>query len=225
MSKENIQKVNYDDFSGTFSQSRNGMKWEEIEYFLEKYTEVIDEKKILDIWCWNGRLLDSFIKSQFISDIDYFWIDASKGMIDEAKNKFWSDDFLVLDMLDLEKLKIKNFECVFFIASFHHLITIEERLKVLENLKKLVIPGSYIFMTNWALESSLNKEKYSLSVIENSKNEFWSKDFNIKIWEFERFYHSFSLEELKYLFEKTWYEIIENRLFDNDRNFISIIKA
>lgn len=220
-----MEKVNYDNFAGTFSSSRNGMKWEEIEYFFEKYAEFIDEKKILDIGCWNGRLLDHFIKSSFISDINYFWIDASYWMILEAKNKFWSEDFLVLDMLELDKLKVKNFECIFFIASFHHLLNIEERLKVLENLKKIIIPGSYVFMTNWALESSLNKKKYSSSIIENSKNEFWSKDFSIKIWEFKRFYHCFSLQELKYLFERTWYKIIENRLFSNERNFISIIKA
>jgi hypothetical protein len=102
---------------------------------------------------------------------------------------------------------------------------VEERIKVLENLKKIVLPWSYIFMTHWALESNINKEKYTHSIIENSQNEFWSKDFNIKIWEFERFYHCFSLQELKYLFEKTGYEIIENRLFENERNFISIIKA
>ncbi len=225
MSNENIKKVNYDQFAATFSESRNHMKWEEIEYFVEKYSEYIDEKKIIDIGCGNGRLLDHFIKSHYIFDIDYFWIDSSKWMVEEAKKKFGSDDFLVCDMLDLDRLPIKNFESVFFIASFHHLLTIEERIKVLEDLKKIVFPWSYIFMTNWALESEFNKQKYRLSVIENSQNEFWGKDFNIKIWEFERFYHCFSLQELEYLFEKTWYEIIENRLFENERNFISIIKA
>lgn len=220
-----MEKVNYDNFAGTFSASRNDMKWDEIEYFLEKYSDFINEKKILDVWCWNGRLLDHFIKSKFISDIDYFWIDASTWMINEAKNKFWSDDFLVLDMLDLDKLKVKNFESVFFIASFHHLLTIEERKKVLEDLKKIILPWTYVFMTNWALESELNKKKYEKSFINNSQNEFWSKDFSIKIWEFERFYHSFSLDELEYLFRETWYEIIENKLFENDRNFVSIIKA
>lgn len=225
MSNENIKKVNYDQFAATFSESRNHMKWEEIEYFVEKYSEYIDEKKIIDIGCGNGRLLDHFIKSHYIFDIDYFWIDSSKWMVEEAKKKFRSDDFLVCDMLDLDRLPIKNFESVFFIASFHHLLTIEERIKVLEDLKKIVLPWSYIFMTNWALESEFNKQKYRLSAIENSQNEFWGKDFNIKIWEFERFYHCFSLQELEYLFEKTWYEIIENRLFENERNFISIIKA
>lgn len=220
-----MNKVNYDEFASTFSSSRNDMKWQEIEYFLEKYTEFIDEKKILDIWCGSGRLLDHFIKSPYIFDIDYFWIDASLGMIDEAKKKFWGDDFMVLDMLDLGKLKVKNFESVFFIASFHHLLTMEERIKVLGELKEIIMPWSYIFMTNWALDSELNRKKYENSFIEKSQNEFGSKDFNIKIWDFYRYYHSFSLQELEYLFKETWYEIIENRLFENQRNFVSIIKA
>jgi len=220
-----MEKVNYNNFAVTFSNSRNNMKWEEIEYFLEKYSNFIDRKKILDIWCGNGRLLDHFIKSQFINEINYFGIDSSKIMIEEAKKRFWSNDFLVCDMLQLNKLKIKKIESVFFIASFHHLLTFEERIKVLEDLKKIVIPWSYVFMTNWALESKLNKQKYEKSFIKDSQNKFWSKDFNIKIWEFKRFYHSFSLEELQYLFKKTWYEVIENRLFENNKNFISIIKT
>lgn len=219
-----MKEVNYNHFAQTFSQSRNGMKWEEIEYFFEKYSPLINWKKILDIGCGSGRLLDHFITSSFISDIDYFWIDASIRMIQEAKNKFWSDDFLVFDMLKIDILHIKDFESVFFIASFHHLLTIKERIEVLKKLKNIITGNTYIFMTNWALNSELNTEKYEKSIIEDSKNEFWSYDYNIKIWEFERFYHCFSLEELDYLFTQTWYEIIENRLFDNKRNYISIMK-
>lgn len=225
MSRKNIKWVNYDDFATTFWNSREGMKWQEIEYFLEKYNEKIDGKKILDIGCGNGRLLDIFIKSNAILDIDYFWMDASSGMIDEAKKKFWSDDFFVGDMLKLCDLKHKNFESVFFIASFHHLLSFGERVKVLQDLKKNILPGTYIFLTNWALESKLNKEKYLSSLVWDSENEFWGKDFMVKIGMFERFYHSFTLEELTYIFETTWYEIIENRLFENERNIISIIRA
>lgn len=225
MSRKNIKWVNYDDFATTFWNSREGMKWQEIEYFLEKYNEKIDGKKILDIGCGNGRLLDIFIKSNAILDIDYFWMDASSGMIDEAKKKFWSDDFFVGDMLKLCDLKHKNFESVFFIASFHHLLSFGERVKVLQDLKKNILPGAYIFLTNWALESKLNKEKYLSSLVWDSENEFWGKDFMVKIGMFERFYHSFTLEELTYIFETTWYEIIENRLFENERNIISIIRA
>ena len=39
--------VNYDNFAKTFSDSRKNMKWEEIEYFLEKYD--LADKNILDV--------------------------------------------------------------------------------------------------------------------------------------------------------------------------------
>jgi hypothetical protein len=78
-------------------------------------------------------------------------------------------------------------------------------------------------MTNWALNSELNYEKYQKSIIEWSKNDFWWLDYSIKIWEFTRYYHCFSLEELEYLSKKSWFEIVENRLFDNNRNFITIL--
>lgn len=216
--------TNYDLFAKTFSTSRENMKWEEIEYFLEKYCDQINSKKILDIWCGNWRLLDNIIKNSYITDIDYFWIDSSKEMILEAKNKFWTNDFFVVDMLDLNQLKNKDFESIFFIASFHHLLNIKQRIKVLEDLKNIIKSGNYIFMTNWSLNSDINKEKYKNSIIKNSQNEFRSIDYNIKIWEFERFYHSFSLSELEYLFTQTWYEIIENRLFDNGKNYVSVIR-
>jgi len=53
-------------------------------------------------------------------------------------------------MLDLDKLNSK-FNVIFFIASFHHLQTFEERLLVLEKAKKLLNKDSKIFFTNWNL--------------------------------------------------------------------------
>jgi hypothetical protein len=83
-------------------------------------------------------------------------------------------------MQNLDKLKEK-FKTIFFIASFHHLETIEERKEVLNQAYDLLEKDGIIFMTNWALESDFNKEKYGLSKIPNSTNEFGSNDFNIKI--------------------------------------------
>lgn len=79
-------------------------------------------------------------------------------------------------------------------------------------------------MTNWALNSELNSEKYKKSIIENSQNQFWSLDYNIKLWENLRYYHCFDLKELEYLANKNNFKIIENRLFDNKRNFITILE-
>jgi hypothetical protein len=97
-------------------------------------------------------------------------------------------------------------------------------LMVIKKAYKKLESGWMIFLTNWALESELNIKRYSNLKVEWSTNKFWSSDFNIKIGEFVRYYHCFSLDELRYLFEKNWFKIIENREFENKRNLISIIK-
>lgn len=215
--------VDYNDFFTTFSKSRENMKWEEIDYFLDfLWKEKLYSISILDVGCWNGRLI-GHIEKKWIEITNYLWTDLSSWLITEAKKLHPDKSFQVLDMLSISEINEK-FDYIFFIASFHHLKTIEERIEVLKQTKKLLNTNWTIFMTNWALNSELNSEKYKESMIENSKNEFLSQDYNIKIGEFIRYYHSFSLQELDYLFKNTWFEIVENRLFDNKRNFISIIK-
>ena len=104
-----MEKVNYDNIAKDFSQSRKNMKWEEIEYFLEKYEEEINGKTILDVWCGSGRLLEHFIENLDDLDIDYYGVDASSGMIEEAKKNFWFADFFVLDMTRLDDFSKTNF--------------------------------------------------------------------------------------------------------------------
>lgn len=206
----------YDNFSKTFSDSRKNMKWPEIEYFMEflKIQNRFENPKILDIWCWSWRLLRNF--GQLDKKIDYVWVDSSAKMIDEARKEHNEARFLVMDMLEIEKLNEK-FDYIFFIASFHHLKTIQERQEVLNQTKDILNKWWLIFMTNWNLYSQENTKKY-----QEISSEAW--DFNIKIWEFFRYYHGFKIEELDDLFKNSGFEIIENRIFDNERNIISILK-
>jgi len=75
-------------------------------------------------------------------------------------------------MLELEKLETKDFDYIFFIASFHHLDSFEKRKKVLDISSNVLNKNGIIFMTNWDLESPLNKEKYKDSFIKGSENNF-----------------------------------------------------
>lgn len=215
-----MKEVNYDLFAKTFAISRNNMKWEEIYYFFGKIWK-FEWLHILDIWCWSWRLL-SHIKEYFNWNFFYTWIDVSSEMIKEAKKLYKDYEFLLQDMVDLSL--DKKYDLVFLIASFHHLDSIEKRFNTLQRIKKIIKKDSIIFLTNWALWYKKNLEKYKKNIIPNSINEFGSVDYNIKIWKFYRYYHSFSLDELDYLFKKSWFEIIENRLFENDKNIISILK-
>jgi len=212
--------VNYNNFAKTFSNSRKNMKWEEIDYFLSFLTWK-ENLNILDMWCGNWRFL--WVLKENLEYFNYLWVDLSKWLLTEARKLHTENEFLELNMLEISKIKQK-FTHIFFIASFHHLNTLKDRKKVLSKAYDLLENWGKIFMTNWALDSELNKEKYSKSIMENSENEFWSLDYIIKIGQYNRYYHCFDLSELEYLFNQTWFEIIENREFENKRNFISIIQ-
>jgi len=84
-----------------------------------------------------------------------------------------------MDMRDIGMIfSSPLFEAFFFIASFHHLETFEERLNVLKHTKKALVPGGKIYMTNWHLLSEQN-QKYLPSKTTDYPDE--SADFTIKI--------------------------------------------
>lgn len=208
----------YDNFAKTFSKSRKNMKWEEINYFVEFLDKRYKSKKnwvikILDVWCWNWRLIYSLQLLGF--KFEYLWIDSSPEMIKEAQELFPDYNFKTLDMINIEEIW-EQFDVVFLIASFHHLKDLASRLTVISKLKKVLKDSWVILMTNWNLLSKENMEKYSKSYL-------WDSDFEIKIWWFKRFYHWFDIYELSNIFANARIDIIENRVFDNWKNIISIV--
>ncbi|MDD2907486.1 MAG: class I SAM-dependent methyltransferase [Candidatus Gracilibacteria bacterium] len=219
-----MNKVDYDNISKGFSESRKNMRWEEIYYFISDFLSDYKGKYFLDIGCGSARLLEQFSINFDIDDINYLGVDLSIGMLEEAKKSYPNKDFLNLDMLNLDKIKDKKFDFIFLIASFHHLQTLEERVEVLEKIYSLLKPEGKVFFTNWFLNSPINHDKYKKDIINDSENEFGSMDYNIYFGDYPRFYHCFTLDELEYLFKKTGFEIIENGVFDTKKNFVSIIK-
>lgn len=207
--------VDYNNFAKTFSKSRKNLKWPEIDYFIQYISSNFKSKiNILDIWCGNWRILKTLNNSWL--EFSYLWTDSSEWMINEAKILFPENKFQTLDMLNMDKIWQK-FDIIFFIASFHHLQTIEDRLNVLNKAKNLLNDWWIIMMTNWNLLWEMNFIKYKDSYI-------WNGDFNIKIGNFKRYYHSFGLDELSKLFDLSGFETIKNEFFDDENNSLSIIK-
>lgn len=213
---------NYDIFAETFSQSRRNMRWEEIEYF---FSFIESHESILDVWCGSGRLLSQYFEYFDKLPDNYLWIDASKSLLKEAKKNFSNQNFMYGNMKNLETLcGHKQFHNIFFIASFHHLENLEERILVLTQAHKLLCPGWRIYMTNWNLQGKYNIEKYKDSCISKSENIYGSRDYLVKIGKSQRFYHSFSLSELKYISEKSWCMLIENKEFAIGKNILTIFQ-
>jgi hypothetical protein len=97
-------------------------------------------------------------------------------------------------MRDMEQKiqKYGSFDGIFFIASFHHLMTRAERVSVLSQAKNLLSRNGKIVMINWHLLAP-SQEKYQSSKIQSYPDR--SADFDIKIGAHTRFYHAFSHEE------------------------------
>lgn len=96
------------------------------------------------------------------------------------------------------------FDVIFFIASFHHLSTREERISVLQQAKKLLSKTGKILMMNWNLLDS-TQEKYQSSKMADYPD--GSADYEIKIGSHTRFYHAFSEVEYTSLAEEVGLQI------------------
>lgn len=198
--------VDYDDFAETFGQSRQGMHWLEIDEILSQFIETcsLESRKIADIWCGNGRLLTHIMDHSRAADFQkfttYVWLDASSELLKQASSDTSFSDFFphtfwsLGDMREMETLLSQHgeFDVIFFIASFHHLATREDRLSVLEQAKKLLSKNGRIIMTNWNL-SHPTQWKYRSS--KDADYPDGSADYDIKIGQHSRFYHAFSHEE------------------------------
>lgn len=206
--------MSYDHFAHTFSESRKNHPWPELDFILADMKSR-EFRSVLDIGCGNGRFLEEAEKQWYVFS-SYLGLDSSMGMIEEARWLHPNSEFRVCDMLTLGKFPLIQwtaFDVILFLASFHHLQTHEERVVVLQNIKKFIAPRGRIYMTNWNLREQPRYEK----------SHQWNGDFSIKIGTYSRYYHGFTLTELENLFYEAWYQVVENRIFEGGRNILSII--
>lgn len=203
--------MSYDAFATTFSNSRKNLHWPELEYIIADIGSM-NYDSVLDIGCGNGRFLEQAVVSG-LQLREYIGIDSSEWMIREARKLHPENRFESIGMQNITTID-RSYGALLFLASFHHLETQIERINLLRDAKKLLIPGGRIYMTNWNLIDQL---KYKTS-------HRWNGDYDIKIGQFSRYYHGFTVDELAELFEETGYRVIEHRIFDWKRNFLSILE-
>lgn len=213
--------VDYNKIAINFSKSRKNMSWPELEYF---FSFLKTNENILDIWCGSGRLLEQYNSFFSHTPKNYVWIDLSENLLKEARREHPSQEFRCMNMLEVDSLSASKYDAIFLVASFHHLAKQEERNEMMKKLYNILSTDGKIFMTHWNLLSPLNYKKYAHSEIQNSTNDFGSKDFNIKFWETMRYYHSFDLSELEYLARNNNFTIVENKIFEWEKNIITILK-
>jgi len=209
-------KNDYNGIACDFSKTRQNLIWPEIDYFM-KYAK--DGQKILDLGCGNGRLLNYFAEK----NISYTGLDNSEELIKSARQLHpkQSDNFIVADMF-LLPFEDETFDVIFCLASFHHLPNEKLRLQALREMKRVLKKDGVILMTNWYVWQKLFWQNiFTDFKLKNRWNDFFIpwKSSDKKI---NRYYHGFTLFELKNLFNKVNFSVIENFNFKN-RNWLSTL--
>ncbi|MFH1838592.1 MAG: class I SAM-dependent methyltransferase [Candidatus Kuenenbacteria bacterium] len=221
-------KEDYKNLAEEFNHTRKYL-WEDLREF-DQYVK--DGDVVLDLGCGNGRLFELFANKK----INYFGMDNCKELIEKAKEKYESfgANFLVADALNLsfavenygcETIKDKPFEnqkfdVIFCIAVLNHIPSKELRIKVLENIKRVLKKDGILIMTNW----NLYQKKYFLFIVKSfffkiflwfiqSEKKLDFKDLLIP-WKLkdkiiQRYYHAFTMRELSKLFKQTGFEVIK----------------
>jgi hypothetical protein len=114
-------------------------------------------------------------------------------------------------------------------SSFQHIPTNKECSFLMKNFYRLLDYDGMLLMTNWSLSDWFIKKHWKIvmkaKILSRFKMNKWSSrdllvprtDENWKIY--ERFYHFFSLEELKNLNNFAWLTLRTNTFIDWDGNF------
>lgn len=214
--KEDIKKF-YNDVADKFTQTRQKF-WPEFDYIRKEVSNIIEKKwkiKILELWCWSGRLY-TYLLEYFPKDlIEYKWVDISENLIKIAKKTWW--DFIISDMLEfLEKQDQQSFDLVLAVASFQHISTYRERLLIMKNIYRVLDYDGICMMFNWSFSKWFFK-KYTFNILKSFLiwilslftkpiNDIfipWKEKWKI----YYRYYHIFFLFELRKLAKLSWFII------------------
>ncbi|KKQ94925.1 MAG: hypothetical protein UT66_C0004G0026 [candidate division CPR2 bacterium GW2011_GWC1_39_9] len=177
----------YENISESFSDTRN-RAWPEFE-IIKKYLK--SGQKVLDIGCGNGRFLN-----YQEADINYYGVDPSSKLLEIAKKKhqkaiFKKGDFLNLPFGD------NFFDIVVSIAAYHHVPSVNLRIKALNDVKRVLKKDGLFILTVW----DLYQPKYEKFIVKNQEQ---AQKKGLEVgdsfipWQKkeDRYYHAFTKDEL-----------------------------
>jgi len=215
----------YEKISQNFSDSRQTL-WSGMDTFLQY---VSDGDSVLDAGCGNGRIVQLFDTKK----IEYIGCDNNEKLLDLARSRHPEKKFVQGDLLNLP-FGNEKFDVVFCIAALHHIPSEDYRKKAMKEFHRVLKDDGFFIMTNWnRYTRQFVKPIFKYTILKLlGKSELDFKDIYLP-WansgEF-RYYHCFTLGEIKRLIQKTGFCLektySEKQIWSKKKstNFVTICK-
>ena len=196
LEKNNVKDV-YENIAEQFRVTRV-YTWSWIKSFVNTLP---DNTIIYDIGCGNGR-------NMIFNNHTMIGIDNCKKFVNMCLN----DNKLAIQA-NMTNINLPNnsADAIICIASFHHLSNIENRVKALNEMKRLIKPGQKILLSVW----SFNQPKKTRILFNSYGNQLVSWNHKYK-----RFYYIFTVEEIKILFTNCGLKILKHNYDSGNEIFI-----
>ena len=162
-------------------------------------------QKVLDLGCGNGLVTGEIIKR----GVKYYGLDVSNGLIKIARQKYKQEIKAGLAEFKIgnacKKLPYQNnfFDAAISFAVLHHIPGSENRLKFLQELRRVLKPGGWASIIVWNLLNDWPRKRYGIEEqIKKPNLNLDQNDFLVG-WKatpgknVKRYIHSFADKELK----------------------------
>jgi len=184
-----------------------------------------------DIGCGNGIIISELFKNGIKK---YYGLDISSKLVAITKRKYKDEikkgkvELKVGNALKLAYQKNK-FDVVFSFAVMHHLPGVENHLKFLTEIKRVLKPGGKAVIINWNLLNEKLVEKFKIKEkLEKMEKEGYNERDVYVGWnatpgkDVQRFVHIFIPEEIKTLAKQAGFKKIKieyyNQLGKKEKN-------
>jgi alkylated DNA repair protein alkB family protein 8 len=206
----NIEETNvkdvYEKIATHFSNTRV-YSWSWITEFLENIHSKNENSLIYDLGCGNGRNMN-------FKNLKFIGIDNCENFINICKSKNLN---VIKSEITNTQLPSNSADAIICIAVIHHLVSEENRLRALLEIKRVIKSGGKILLSVW----SINQPK-------KTRRNFKSYGNNIVLWNnygesYERYYYIFKIDELKSLIKKAGLYIL-NHNYDCGNEIFVLLK-
>jgi ubiquinone/menaquinone biosynthesis C-methylase UbiE len=163
---------------------------------------------ILEFGCGSGRFA-SYLKQHYTGKYTYVGVDISQELLSYAKIHLPKQKFTCEDISEfVVRQKQEKFDLIIGTSSFQHISTCRERLFLMKHFYRLLKYDGIVMMTNWSFSKRFLKKhwkeilkalmKYGITLGKSSRKDVLVPRTN-QGKTFHRYYHLFSLKELKKL--------------------------